>query len=386
MSDTIPNVNTRAAQRPSYTNQAADMGIAAGITQKSTELVKEVAALLGSRGVTVTNSVTGPAAAQETGTPTGATGVPVLDNPASEQNANEFLEKLISYLQLDNQERQAQMAKDRIKTNQGDLERQHGDRTEKIKKSLAEMDKAAKARKATSIFGWIMAAVAVIAAVVTCIATAGIAVGPCIGAAIAVGAMVMSETGAMDKVTKGIAKGIQAMVEGGGKGLANLFELLGLDSAAEACRNAKVGKELAQMIAQITVAVAMIAASFGIGSISTTIRIGSQSALSSFAVAMQAGAQTLSPAIKGVAMFLGAGTLGLSTYGAFVNRDATEAQSDVTEAQKFIQMMRQRLEESEEELNNILQQLQANMGEVAQILASHTDTEKEIARHIGQMA
>ena len=49
-------------------------------------------------------------------------------------------------------------------------------------------------------------------------------------------------------------------------------------------------------------------------------------------------------------------------------------------------MLQQRLDESQEELMQILEQLQSGIGELAQMIGSATDTSAEIALNIGQMA
>ena len=68
------------------------------------------------------------------------------------------------------------------------------------------------------------------------------------------------------------------------------------------------------------------------------------------------------------------------------NYKAENAKADATELQKIMQELQRRLDESEEELNAILQAIQDATGQIADILASETDTQSEIAGKIGQMA
>ena len=56
------------------------------------------------------------------------------------------------------------------------------------------------------------------------------------------------------------------------------------------------------------------------------------------------------------------------------------------ELQKFITMLQQRLDESEEELQLIVEQIQSAIGKIADLIASATDQSAEIANNIGQMA
>ena len=81
--------------------------------------------------------------------------------------------------------------------------------------------------------------------------------------------------------------------------------------------------------------------------------------------------------------FLSLGTGALTTYRSF---KADSAKADTTELEKFMTMLRQRLDESQEELQKILEQIQSGIGELAQMIGSATDTSAEIAQNIGQMA
>ena len=242
-----------AGKMPSTIDQTADFAKGLGLSDKATETIKNIAALLGGRNVSVNTNPRVDGA--ETGRPTGSTGVPALDNPADIKQLEQNLEKLLSYIQMDNEERQTAMAKERIDMQKDALDAERNNRSEKIEKSLKDMDKAAESRKASKmslkdmdkaaesrkaskIFGWLMTALAVVAAVVACIATGGLAVGPVIGAAIAIGCQVLNETGVMDKIVEKLAKGLES---------------LGLS------------KQASQILAQVLITVAIMAASLGAG-------------------------------------------------------------------------------------------------------------------------
>ena len=230
MSD-VPGVNERMPQRPVYVNQVSDMAKAMGLTEDAQVLAKEVAGLLASQAsVRVTNTAA-PAATAEVGTATGATGVPALDNPDDANQKAVDLEKLISYLQLETDKHQAELAKERIELQKGEMDQRHAEQMDKIKESLEQMDKAARSNLATRILGWLMAAVSVAIAVAACVATGGIAVGAVAGAVVAVGMCVMNETGAMDEIT---------------------------EKLADALKDAGMSKEAAQIVAAVVMAVAMI--------------------------------------------------------------------------------------------------------------------------------
>ena len=348
----MSDISTITPKMPSTIDQTADLAKGLGISAKTAETVKEVVSLLGGRNVSV--SANARIENAETGRPTGSTGVPALDEPADVKQVEANLEKLISYLQMDNEERQTEMAKDRIEIQKDTLDAERKSRSEKIEKSLQEMDKAAQSRKANKIFGWLMAALAVVAAVVACVATGGLAVGPVVGAGIAVACQVLNETGVMDKLVEKLSKGL---------------EDLGLS------------KQAAQILAQVIITVAILAASLGSG-----LAGGGASAVSN---AVKGAAETMEKVRAAVAIataVVGTATTISGGVGAYQNYKAGMSEADVKETEKVIAALKQRLEESEEELENILQMLQDAVSQVAQMLSSATDTSDEIALNIGAMA
>lgn len=337
---------------PNTINESAGLAKGLGLSDKAMQTVKEVVSLLGGRNVSVNTAERANSA--ETGKPVGATGVPSLDNPADIKQLEANLEKLISYLQMDNEERQAQMAKDRIEIQKDTLDAERKNRSKEIDKSLKEMDKAAKSRKASKAFGWLMTALAVVAAVVACVATGGLAVGPVIGAAIAIGCQVLSETGVMDKITEKLAKGLES---------------LGLS------------KQASQILAQVLITVAIMAASLGAG-----FAGGGASAV---AKAVEGATKTIEQVRAAIAIATGIVGVGATLTGgvaAYQGYKAGMAEADVKETEKFIVALRQRLDESEEELEQILQQIQNAISQVAAMISSATDTSDAIAQNIGAMA
>ena len=358
MSD-VPGVNERMPQRPVFVNQVGDMAKAMGLTEDAQVLAKEIAGLLASQAsVRVTNAAA-PAATADVGTATGATGIPALDNPDDANQKAVDLEKLISYLKLETDKHQAELAKERIELEKSEMDRRHTEQMGKIKESLEQMDKAAKANLATRIFGWLMAAVAVAIAVAACVATGGIAVGAVAGAVVAVGMCVMNETGAMDKIT---------------------------EKLTDALKDAGMSDQAAQIVAALVIAIAMIALSLGAGfggnAVQGLVKGASQAATTAAmatAKSIQSGAQ-----IAGTA--LGIGTTVAGAVAAAENYKAGELQAETTEMDKFLAVMRQQLEESQEELEKILGQIQNIYSDIATIINSAIDTETEIAQKMGQMA
>ncbi len=331
------------------------------VETKAKELAKDVAKVLAGASINVTAPSTGPDQAAERKT-TGPTSTPALDNPADVKQIEANLEKLLAYLQLDNEERQAQMAKERIEINKDSFKTEHDERTEKIKKTLDDMEKAEKSRKASRIFGWIMAALAVVAAVVACVATGGIAVGAVVGALVAVGMQAMTEAGVMDKLT---------------------------EKLADAIEKAGLGKQAAQILAAVIITVAVIAVSVasGAGAGALASKIGLAAKLSStVSQSVKAGAEIAKTAVSIGSKIAQAGSIVVGGTAAALSFEAGMDQADTTEMEKFLAALRQRMEESEQELEQLLLAIQNSVANTAELLSSATDTSAEIARNIGQMA
>lgn len=340
------NINTSAPrQNPEIVDTFAK-GL--GLSGKAAEVVNQALSLLGEAGLKVSNTNT---RTDSTGTPTGATGTPSLDNPDAEAAKEANLERLIAFLQLDNDERQAQMAQDRIETFKNSYKAEHDARTKKIDKAIKDMEKAAQSQKRNKIFGWIMTALAVVAAVVACVATGGLAVGAVVAAGIALTCQVLNETGVMEKAVNGLAE---------------LLEKAGLS------------KEAAQIVAQVAITVVIVAASIA------SANIGS--AASTAAGTLKSVLDVIQPALKIATGVMGLLSLFSSGVGAYQGYKAGMSQADVTETEKYLALIRQKLEESQDELQQILEAIQACIGQLADLLSSATDTSEEIAQQIGQMA
>ena len=349
-----PIVNTAAPRTTPNVDLAATLSKGLGLSEKATQAVKEVAALLGNRNV----SVTAPAAVKsESGTPVGATGVPVLDNPDDEKAKEADLEKLIAYLQLENSKEQAEAAKARIESMKGELELEHKDRKEKMDKSLKDMEEAAAARKRSSFFGWLMTGLAILGAVVACVATGGLATGAVIGAGIALGAQILNETGVMEKIVGGLSDALQS---------------LGMSKMA------------ADIVAQVAVTLLIMAASLGAG-----FAGGAASATqltSEIGKALQNLAQIAKPALAIGTAIMGVASTVSSGVGAYDSYKSGMSDAELKETEKYLAIIQQKMAEAEEELQKILQMIQDLVGQIAQLLSSQTETTNEIAMQMGQMA
>jgi hypothetical protein len=325
------------------------------VKDKTTTLTREITSLA-QRAITVLT--TNRAQTQQTTGASGTTGVPVLDDPEDPKALLQDLERLVAFLQLDNDQRQSEMARARIENQQGVMDKEHRTRLDKIDESIKAAKKAEKAAKASRVLGWLGAIVAVAAAIVVTAVTGGAAAGFAIaGAALAVTQLVLSETGAADKIIDKMAESMQKN-----------FGLSKADAKAWA----------AGVYSAIFVVLGLASAGVGIG----------MSAVS----AAKATADTISTTAK-VALFatqvvnIGMGLTGAVTGGVqtSLNYKASEASAEVSDVNRYMAVIQQLLEESEEELEQIMNQIQALFSQLVAIIQSKTDTGNMIVENMTQM-
>ena len=354
-----------------------------GDATKTKEVISKALEVLAGSNLTVSRGTDTSATGNVEKKTTGATNVPVLDNPADPKHIEADLSKLIMYLQLDNEERQTEMAKDRIDLNKAGLDTEHKDRMKHIDETVKKMKDAEKASFFSRLFGWIGAVLAVVAAAVLTVATGGLAAGFAIaGAAIAVTALTLSETGAMDKIINALADHLQetyGMSKNDAMLAASLIVNLSIMAAQLGC---SIGGMVAGFSAAASAAAnATATATKAAGDVAKTG--GEVSKLSAnivqLAKNMQSGVTIANTAV-------GAGALASNGVSTYMTHRSEDAKADTTELEKFMTMLQQRLEESQEELQIILQQIQAGIGKIAELISSATDTSDQIARNIGAMA
>ncbi|MBE6382632.1 MAG: hypothetical protein E7049_06435 [Lentisphaerae bacterium] len=355
-----------------------------GDGQKTKEVISEVANILSGDNVRVSKgSTTGVDGNRDTTKTNGSTGVPSLDNPGDTVAREINLEKLFSYLQLDNEERQTAMAKDRIQLQQGTLDAEHEERMDQINDSIKKMKEAESASKWSRAFGWIGAIVSVIAAVALTIVTGGAAAGFAIaGAVLAVTSLVLNETGAMDTITKSLAESLQesfGMSKSRAQLAASLIINVGIIALSAGC-------SIGGMVAGMSNA-ASAAAKVG-ETAAKAVDIATKTAKESsniFGISTQT-AKLIQNIISTVGIGTSAASLAASGAGTYYSKRSDDAKAETTELEKFITQLQQRLDESEEELQALIQLIQAGLSEIAQMVGSATDTSSEIANNMGNMA
>ena len=354
-----------------------------GDSAKAKDVVSKALEVLAGANVKITRSDDASATGAGEKKTTGATNVPVLDNPADAKAKETDLSKLIMYLQLDNEERQTEMAKERIDLNKAGLDTEHKDRMKQIDETVQKMKDAEKAAKISRIFGWIGAVLAVVAAAVLTIATGGMAAGFAIaGAAIAVTALTLSETGAMDKIINALADHLQetyGMSKNDAMLAASLIVNLSIMAAQLGC---SVGGMVAGFSAAASAAANAAATATKAAGDAAKVT-GEASKLTANIVQL---ARNMQGAVTVANTAVGAGALASNGVSTYMTHRSEDAKADTTELEKFMTMLQQRLEESQEELQIILQQIEAGIGKIAELITSATDTSDQIARNIGAMA
>lgn len=325
------------------------------VKDKTSALTREITSLAQR---TITVLTTNRSQVQQTTGASGTTGVPVLDDPEDPKALLQDLERLVAFLQLDNDQRQSELARSRIENQQGVMDKEHRTRLDKIDESIKAAKKAEKAAKASRIFGWLGAIVAVIAAIVVTAVTGGAAAGFAIaGAALAVTQLVLSETGASDKIIEKMAESMQ-----------DTFGLSKADAKAWA----------SGIYSAIFVVLGLASAGVGIGMSAVSTAKAAADAISNTAKIALFATQ-----IVNVGMGLsGAVTGGVQTG---LNYKASEASAEVSDVNHYMAVLQQLLEESEEELEQIMNQIQALFSQLVAIIQSKTDTGNIIVENMTQM-
>lgn len=307
------------------------------------ELSKTVATFLGAslHVTTAPKTAEGPDGVQKKAE------TPSLDTPDANLMTEANLEGLVALLKLTLDKTQADLAKKMIKNDQGRIDKAASDRMEKINKNLKDMDKAAaqaRARKALGWLGAIFAVVVAIVSVVTCGAAASVL--PIVTAALAVTMQTLEETGAMEKMMKGLADWMQ--------------------------KEFGWSKAKAQCMAGIFFAVAMIA-----------LTAAGMGALAKFAGDVSMVVKVVSMVGQGL---LGVANAGVTIQSAIDQQEASKNQAEMKDIEKLLLALRRKLEESQDGLENILKMLEDGFMNLMQFVDSKFESEMTIAMKMKAMA
>lgn len=316
----------------------------------------DVASLLGASGNVTVSQTAGVSGSGKT---TSAV-VPELDEADEAKAGKADLEALLAYLQMETDEKSAEAQSQRIKSLKGQLEAAHDSQMAKIDKSIEEAKKQEKAAKASKFLSWLGAIFACVVAAVVTVCTGGLAAGFAIaGAALAVSSAVLSTTGADKKIMKWMSGVLQDLhpnwskqdCDAWAQGIFGACELvLGLATSigggVSAARAAAKGVAGAVKLSQTAAKVMRLAMNIG----------------------------------NGVMQTAGLATTAATTATGYM---AGRAQADATEAQAVLQKLQKFLEESEEDLQAILEQIANTGSQLLELLESKTDTLNKINQEIG---
>ena len=336
---------------------------------KAKEIVGKAMEVLAGANLKVSRAdVAGADGAAEKKT-SGATNVPALDNPNDIKQLEADLTKLIAFLQLDNEERQTAMAKERINLQKAALDTEHQGRLKEIDESIKKMKDAERASTMSRIFGWIGAVLSVVAAVALTVVTGGAAAGFAIaGAVLAVSSLVLNETGAMDKMIEKLAEHLQ--------------EEYGL-SKNDAMMKASLIINLTIMAASLLCSVGGMVAGF---SAAASASANAASTAANVTKTVSQTAKTVQSAVTIANTGVSAASLATGGVTTYLTNKSETARADLLELEKLLTSIQQQIDESQEELEQLMAMIQSGLGKVAELIGSSTDTAKEIAEKTGQMA
>lgn len=285
---------------------------------------------------------------------------PELEEVDGEKAGKADLAALIAFLQLNTDKITASAQGKRLESLKSQLQIAHKTQLEKIQKSLDEAKKQEEAAKAQKWLGWLSAVFAVVAATVITLTTGGLAAGfAWAGAALAISSACMNQFGAAKSICKSISNFLREHT--------NLSKV----EADAAAQGIYAGVEL------------LLGFAVGFGGMRALAKAGGTLAVQ--------GSQFL---MKGVRIAKSAMAIGspLTTVTNLVTSGVTTAfsymagksQANATENQQYITKIQKMLEESQEDLEAILDRIMSNCSDMLALLESQTDTSYRITLEIGR--
>lgn len=352
----------------------------------SSPLAKSVAELLAANGVSF-KFVQSDASGVDGDSPLFEIELPPLDDPDPTITVKVDMAKLAAMLKLDSDETQAKQAQRRIDSQKRDIQTQADARMKKIEKSLTEMDKAARASMFQKVFGWIAVGIACVVAVAACVATGGLALGAVVGAVVALGMQICNETGLIEDLTQAFADQLEEW--GMKKETAKIFASVVIAVAEIAISIAsgavadKIAKVATAAKAISTVATGAKAASSAVKTTGTVLRTMADftNAIKNLRYAAQVKAiMTAAKCLLFTGGIAGGAAAGITGY------ESQMASADVTRAEEILKRLRQLLDETEQELEEIMEMLNLGPEQIAKLIDTAVNAQLEIASRMGNMA
>ena len=366
------NDMTIGAKMPTQVNMT---GIDAADAMKGAEALKELAGVLAGANVNVT-------AAGATDRVSTAQAMQIkLDEAEASSDREVDIEALVAKLTVDMDESSAKTFLAQLKEMNKRLDAEHTETMNKIDEATKKAEKAAKASKWQKAFGWLGAIVAVVVAVAVTVVTGGAAAALAIsGAALALGSMIMDETGATDKIVEALAESMK-----------KTFNLS--DSEAKAWAGAVWGGIMlvSSIVLSATGAGISNAASSAAKVAGTAAKVtGDVVKTTSKVAAVAAKFKDICKAVLSAQLAINVGTgvanAAVSGVNTGLGYSATKAQSKVTDLQAFLNELQTIIEQQGEDLEKIMEKLSDSFDALLGVMESSTDTQNKILAELNQMA
>ena len=303
--------------------------------------------------------------------------VPLIDMPDFKIIVKIDPVRLTAILNIESTAEQAKNIQDIVKADQGNIKARTEERMRKIADTLKQMDETAKSALFNKIFGWLMVAVAVIAAVAMSVASCAVALGPVVGALIGLTFQILNETKVTDKILKAIADSIQ--------------DTFGCDKAT-----AQMWATILWTVFEIT---ASIAGGLGADKLASKLaeKSGSMfiSAQDAFAkLAEKLGEQVgkifpklganMSKVLIAVGVISALAAIAGQTWSTIENYSLGLTESEVTKFQALIKLLKDQMEANEEMLKELMDLLNSAPEELLALIASALDAARQIGENIGE--
>lgn len=345
------------------------------------EAAKEVAPLFhGARAVSV-SSVSGKSGAVRGPRP-GAPELDGLDEDLAEALTSDViismlgdLEKILAEAMTETNERQVQLAKERVESLQAQIESTKKERLGKVQKSMDEIHEAANRRTAMRVFGWFMTVLTVALAVVTTIGTGGAGAAFAIGmAAAAVALQVLNETGVTDSLAEKLTKALE------NAGCSKFWAAV-LSAVIMAVGQVVISLAAGGVCSLGFMAVSRLA-SAGTAAVAQTASVAAnQAAASATKEMVKATAKNIQLFMDGILLAGGIGMLGYSGYNAIKQFDASMERVKLKELESYIARLQQGLDEVNEELQKLVEQMQRIVADILKLVINPVETAGQMTQN-----
>ena len=297
--------------------------------------------------------------------------------PAPEVSPKDYsasIERIIAYMQVDNDELMIKLASERLDQNKASLEARHKSQLARIDKQIAEMRADESAATLSKIFKWIGAGIAIAAAA---IAATILTIVSCGAAAPSYGAVVALS---VTLVTSILAAVVQTLDAAGV--FEDLQEKFTQDYMREGMSRAEAQKAASKIIMGITLSAAILNMVVQIGASFVTGGVGTVQAIGEFAqtVMQVAKAAELATGVLQGVQAIGSGVADVYKANAQYNQavadaDVKKSEASLKEAQEFIN-------QSMTELQALVDVMQEHLRAFRAIVASKGESWLQMAMNI----